>query len=219
MARTRVKICGITRLTDGLAAAAAGADAIGFVLWPGSPRCIVPDLARSIAVALPPFVSVVGLFVDPAPDYVRAMLAAIPLDILQFHGSEPPGFCGMFGRRYVKAVPVGEGVPNVGLLEYALRYPDASALLFDAPPSGGLPGGTGRTFDWSALPTNLARPVVLSGGLNAANIGEAVHRVRPWAVDVSSGVEATGSDGEPARGIKDPARIRAFIEEVRHADD
>jgi phosphoribosylanthranilate isomerase len=219
MARTRVKICGITRLADGLAAAAAGADAIGFVLWPGSPRFVGPDLASSIAAALPPFVSIVGLFVDPAPEHVRAMLAAISLDILQFHGREPPEFCRMFGPRYVKAVPVGEAEARVGLLEYALRYPDASALLFDAPPSGGLPGGTGRTFDWSALPTNLARPVVLSGGLNVANVGEAVRRVRPWAVDVSSGVEAAGPDGEPARGIKDPARIRAFIEEVRHADD
>jgi phosphoribosylanthranilate isomerase len=219
MARTRVKICGITRLADGLAAAGAGADAIGFVLWPGSPRFIGPDLARSITAALPPLVSVVGLFVDPAPEHVRAMLAAIPLDILQFHGREPPELCRMFGRRYIKAVPVGDGDARVGLLEYALRYPDASALLFDAPPSGGLPGGTGRTFDWDALPANLARPVVLSGGLTAANIGEAVRRVRPWAVDVSSGVEAIGPDGEPARGIKDPARIRAFIEEVRHADD
>ena len=219
MARTRVKICGITRLGDGLAAAAAGADAIGFVLWPGSPRCIAPDVARSIAAALPPFVSVVGLFVDPAPEHVRAMLAAIPLDVLQFHGRELPEFCRMFGRRYVKAVPVGEGDAGVGLLEYALRYPDASALLFDAPPLGGLPGGTGRTFDWDALPRDLPRPVVLSGGLNAVNVGEAVRRVRPWAVDVSSGVEAIGPEGEPARGIKDPARIRAFIEEVRHADD
>ena len=219
MPRTRVKICGITRLGDALAAAAAGADAIGFVFWPGSPRQVDPDLARSIATALPPFVTVVGLFVDPAPEYVHATLSAIPLDLLQFHGREPPEFCRVFGRRYVKAVPVAAESASVGLLEYARQYPDASALLFDAPPSGGLPGGTGRTFDWDALPRGLPRPLILSGGLTAANVGDAVRRLRPWAVDVSSGVEAIGADGQPARGIKDPARIRAFTEEVRNADD
>jgi phosphoribosylanthranilate isomerase len=219
MARTRVKICGITRLADGVAAAREGADAIGFVFWAGTPRRIAASAAQAIARALPPYVSTVGLFVDPDPAEVRAVLAAMPLDLLQFHGNEPPELCRSFGRPYVKAVPVGDQAARDGLLEYAARYNDAAAWLFDAPPSGGLPGGTGRTFDWGALPGGLERPVVLSGGLNAGNVGAAVQRVRPWAVDVSSGVETLGDDGRPVKGIKDPARIRAFIEEVRNADD
>lgn len=219
MARTRVKICGITRLSDGTAAAQAGADAVGFVFWPGSPRAIAVETARAIAAALPPFVTIVGLFVDPTPEQVRAALAALPLDLLQFHGAEPPELCRAFGRPYVKAVAVGGDAPRVDLLEYAARYPDARGLLFDAPPADGLPGGTGRTFDWDALPSDLPRPLVLSGGLTAANVGGAIRRLRPWAVDVSSGVETIGPDGKPVRGSKDPARIVAFIEEVRHADD
>ena len=218
MSRTRVKICGITRVADGLAAARVGADAIGFVFWPGSPRAVTALQARAIASALPPFVTTVGLFVDPTPDHVRATLAALPLDLLQFHGAEPAELCRAFGRPYVKAVPVGANAARVDLLEYAARYPDAGGLLFDAPSSGGLPGGTGRTFDWDALPLDLPRPLVLSGGLTAANVGEAIRRLRPWAVDVSSGVEAIGPDGKPVRGSKDPARIAAFIEEVRNAD-
>jgi phosphoribosylanthranilate isomerase len=219
MTRTRVKICGITRIEDGVAAARAGADAIGFVFWPGSPRAVTVERARIIAAALPPFVTIVGLFVDPVPDHVRATLSAVPLDLLQFHGAELPALCRTFGRPYVKAVPVGVNAERADLLEYAARYPDACGLLFDAPPSAGLPGGTGRTFDWDALPLALPRPLVLSGGLTAANVGAAIRRLRPWAVDVSSGVEASGPDGKPVRGNKDPARIAAFIEEVRHADD
>jgi phosphoribosylanthranilate isomerase len=216
--RTRVKICGITRLPDGLAAAQAGADAIGFVFWAGSPREVDARAARAIAAALPPFVSVVALFVDPAPDHVRAILGAIPVDVLQFHGDEPAELCRAFGRPYLKAVSVGGRVAGTSLLEYAKRYPDASGLLFDAPPRGGLPGGTGQTFDWSALPKGLDRPVVLSGGLNAGNVGDAIRQVRPWAVDVSSGVEMIDAAGKPVRGIKDAARIAAFVEEVRNAD-
>jgi phosphoribosylanthranilate isomerase len=219
MARTRVKICGITRLDDGVAAARAGADAIGFNFWPGTPRRIATADARAIAAAMPPFVTIVGLFVDPQPDDVRAALAGVPLDLLQFHGHEPPELCRAFGRPYVKAIAVPDGAAGTGLLEYAARYPDAAGLLFDAPPSGGLPGGTGRTFDWGALPRESPRPLVLSGGLTVANVAEAIRRVRPWAVDVSSGVEAIGADGRAIKGIKDPERIRAFIEEVRHADD
>jgi phosphoribosylanthranilate isomerase len=218
MARTRVKICGITRVEDGVAAAHAGADAIGFVFWPGSPRVVTVERARPIAAALPPFVTSVGLFVDPTPDDVRATLSALSLDLLQFHGAESPEFCRAFGRPYVKAVPVGANAARVDLLEYAARYADACGLLFDAPPHGGLPGGTGRTFDWDAMPPDLPRPLVLSGGLDPANVGAAIRRLRPWAVDVSSGVEAIGADGKPVRGRKDPARIVAFIEEVRNAD-
>lgn len=219
MARTRVKICGITRAADALAAAQAGSDAIGFNFWPGTPRRIDVGEARAIAAAMPPFVTIVGLFVDPQPDEVRSVLAEVPLDLVQFHGHEPPELCRAFGRPYIKAVPVPAGSAQSGLLEYAARYPDAAGLLFDAPPSGGLPGGTGRTFDWDALPRESPRPLVLSGGLTVANVAGAIRTVRPWAVDVSSGVEAIGPDGKPAKGIKDPERIRAFIEEVRHADD
>lgn len=218
MPRTRVKVCGITRTGDALAAADAGADAVGFVFWTGTPRFVAADHARAIVAALPPFVSVVGLFVDPDPAQVRATLAAVPLDVLQFHGAEAPELCRAFGRPYVKAVAVTDQAAQAGLLEYAARYPDASALLFDAPPSGGLPGGTGRTFDWESLPRNLPRPLVLSGGLTAGNVGGAIRRLRPWAVDVSSGVEVIGADGKPVKGIKDSGRIRAFIEEVRNAD-
>lgn len=216
--QTRIKICGITRVDDGLAAAHAGADAIGLVFWAGTPRVVAVERARAIVAALPPFVSVVGLFVDPAADHVRATLAAVPLDMLQFHGSEPPEFCRGFGRRYLKALPVAAGAKVAGLIECAQRYGDAAGLLFDAPPAEGLPGGTGRTFDWSTLPKGLSQPVVLSGGLSVLNVAEAIRRVRPSAVDVSSGVEARDAAGLPIKGVKDPARIAAFIEEVRNAD-
>jgi phosphoribosylanthranilate isomerase len=216
--RTRVKICGITRVADGAAAARAGADAIGLVFWEGTPRVVTIEQARVIVAALPPFVSVVALFVDPEPARVRSVLAAVPVDALQFHGGESAALCRSFGRPYVKAVPVVAGSDRSGLVEYATRYSDAAGLLFDAPPAGGLPGGTGQTFDWSALPADPGRPVILSGGLTAANVGEAVRRVRPWGVDVSSGVEVLDERGRPLKGLKDPARIAAFIEEVRHAD-
>jgi phosphoribosylanthranilate isomerase len=220
--RTRVKICGITEAAHGLAAARAGADAIGLVFWSGTPRNVAFDRAAAIAAALPPFVSIVGLFVDPAPEHVRAALAAVPLDLLQFHGSEPPELCRGFGRRYMKAIAVAPGAGESGLLECANRYGDAAGLLFDAPTSGGLPGGTGKTFEWGALTPRLrgrlACPVVLSGGLHAGNVVAAIRAVRPWAVDVSSGVEAIGPDGGTRKGVKDPVRIAAFIEEVRNAD-
>jgi phosphoribosylanthranilate isomerase len=216
--RTRIKICGITRVGDALAAARAGADAIGLVFRSGTPRAVSIDVARAIAAARPPFLAAVGLFVDPAPDEVRAVLAAVPIDLLQFHGGEPPELCRAFGRPYLKAIAVAPGSPKGGLLESIARYPDAAGLLFDAPPSGGLPGGTGATFDWDALPETTGRPVVLSGGLTAANVGAAIRRVRPWAVDVSTGVEAREPDGRPRRGIKDPARMAAFVEAVRNAD-
>jgi phosphoribosylanthranilate isomerase len=213
--RTRVKICGITRPEDARAAADAGADAIGLVLWPRSPRAVTLARAHAIVAGVPPFVAIVGLFVDPAPDEVRSALAALPLDVLQFHGAESAAFCRAFGRRYLKAIAVGaEG----DLLESASPYDDAAGLLFDAPPLADMPGGTGRVFDWSRLPARLPCPLVLSGGLDAANVAAAIRRVRPWAVDVSTGVEARDAAGRPLKGIKDAARIAAFIEEVRHAD-
>jgi phosphoribosylanthranilate isomerase len=220
MRRTRVKICGITRVADGLAASDAGADAIGLVFWSGTPRFVEIGRAREIADALPPFVTKVGLFVDPTPADVEAVLAAVALDALQFHGTETPALCRASGRPYLKAIHMKDGVD---LLEYAALYEDATGLLFDSYWPGDLPGGTGRAFDWSrlsqAVQAKLPAPVILSGGLDADNVGEAIRAVRPWAVDVSSGVEERGPDGKARRGLKDAARIAAFIEGVRNADD
>lgn len=220
MRRTRVKICGITRVADGLAASEAGADAIGLVFWSGTPRVVDVARARAIADALPPFVTRVGLFVDPSAAEVNAVLAAVPVDMLQFHGTEDPGLCRAFARPYLKAVHMKEGVD---LVEYASLYGDASGLIFDTYAPGDLPGGTGRSFDWSrlssAVQARLPSPVVLSGGLSVDNVAAAIRAVSPWAVDVSSGVEERDASGAPRRGLKDPARIAAFIDGVRSADD
>ncbi len=213
--RTRVKICGITRVEDGMAAAREGADAIGLVFWPGTPRRVDYAKAREIVAELPAFVTIVGLFVDPQPGDVRAALASVALDLLQFHGDESPELCSSFERPYIKAVAVK---PGVDLLHYASRYAGARALLFDAFRPGDLPGGTGATFDWSALPGRLPQPLVLSGGLTPRNVGAAIAQVKPWAVDVSSGVEVIGEDGRPRKGVKDPVKIAAFIRGVRDAD-
>jgi len=217
--RTRVKICGITRVEDGVAAASAGADAIGLIFWPGSPRCVPFGGARAIVAALPAFVTVVGLFVDPQPEVVGAALAAVPLDLLQFHGDETPELCASFARPYIKAVPVR---PGVDLLQYAAQFPAAHGLLFDAFEPGGLPGGTGTTFDWTRLPRQLTDPMsrrlILSGGLTPQNVAAAVRQLRPWAVDVSTGVEASDTDGKPRKGIKSATKIVEFIREVRGAD-
>jgi phosphoribosylanthranilate isomerase len=217
--RTRVKICGMTRIEDGIAAAQAGADAIGLVFWPGSPRCVEREQARAIVAALPAFVTTVGLFVDPKPKDVSTVLADVPLDLLQFHGDESPALCASFGRPYIKAVPVR---PEVDLLQYAARYPAALGLLFDAYHPGGMPGGKGITFDWASLPQPLTDPMsrrlILSGGLNPQNVAAAVRALRPWAVDVSSGVEASDASGTLQRGIKSTDKIVAFVREVRDAD-
>jgi phosphoribosylanthranilate isomerase len=169
--RTRVKICGITRVADAQAAAEAGADAIGLVFWPGTPRVVSRTQARALVDALPPYVTIVGLFVDPEPEQVRAVLAEVPLDLLQFHGTEPAAFCRAFGRRYVKAIPVRDGVD---LIESVSPYDDAAGLLFDAFREGDLPGGTGRAFDWGRLTVDVRarfrRPLILSGGLDATNV-------------------------------------------------
>lgn len=207
MMATAVKICGITRVEDGLAAAHGGAHAIGLVFYPPSPRCVTPAQAAAIIRALPPFVTTVGLFVDAPEQEVRAVLARAPVELLQFHGAEPPDYCRQFGLPYMKAVRVRQGVD---LLQYASDYSDAKALLLDAYVDG-THGGTGRTFDWNLIPRELPLPIVLSGGLDPGNVADAVRRVRPWAVDVSSGVEA-------AKGIKDAAKIAAFITGVRNAD-
>ena len=218
-ARTRIKICGITRIADARAAVDAGADAIGLVFWPGTPRVVGIDQAQAIVAALPPFMTVVALFVDPEPHVVRSVLDTVPIDVLQFHGSEPPQLCRAFGRRYVKAISVKD---DVDLLESVSPYDDAAGLLFDAFTEGDLPGGTGRAFDWGRLTASvrsrMSRPLILSGGLTAGNVGRAIQDVAPWGVDVSSGVEELDAHGKPRRGLKDPARIRAFVQGVRSAD-
>ena len=204
---TAVKICGITRIEDAVAAARCGARAIGFVFFQGSPRCVAPSLAGGIVRALPPFVTAVGLFVDATADEVRATVSSTGVQLLQFHGDETPAFCAQFGLPYVKAVRVR---PGVDLLQYARDHRMACSLLFDAFSKDAY-GGTGSSFDWSLIPRNMPLPVILSGGLTPANVAQAVRAVRPWAVDVSSGVES-------APGIKDAARIAAFMSGVRDAD-
>jgi phosphoribosylanthranilate isomerase len=204
---TAVKICGITRPEDALAAARAGAHAIGLVFYAKSPRHVTAARAAEIIRVLPPFVTTVGLFVDATAEEVRATLAEAPVGLLQFHGGETPEFCRQFKRPYVKAAPMK---PGVDLLQYAREYHDAKALLLDNYDEG-LHGGSGVAFDWSLIPRGLPLPVILSGGLTPENVMEAVRRVRPGAVDVSSGVES-------AKGVKDAQRIAAFIKGVRNAD-
>lgn len=205
--RTRVKICGITRVDDARTAVALGADAIGLVFYPPSPRNLGVEQARAIIAAVPPYVTVVGLFVDPAPQQVESVLRHCPLGLLQFHGDEAPGFCARFGRPFVKAARVGA---DTDLVQYLSPYMAAQGWLLDAY-SDKLYGGTGESFDWKLIPPKLARPVILSGGLSPDNVTAAVRQVRPWAVDVSSGVET-------AKGIKDTAKIAAFMTGVKHAD-
>ena len=205
--RTRIKICGIREPAHARVAADAGADAIGLVFHPASPRLVDAETAARIATSIPPFVATVGLFVDADAAAVRGVLARVPLDLLQFHGNETPEYCGQFGRPYMKAVAMAAGTD---LLEWSRRFSAARALLLDAHVPG-TPGGTGQTFDWAAIPRDLPIPIVLSGGLDAANVGRAIREVRPWAVDVSSGVEMS-------RGLKDPKRIVEFIRNVRRED-
>ncbi len=204
---TPVKICGITRIEDARVAAQLGAHAIGFVFYAGSERNVEPVRAAEIIRALPPFVTTVGLFVNPAADEVRRVLEQAPLDLLQFHGDETPEFCRSVGMPYVKALRVKA---ESDLLQYAQLYGDARGLLLDAYVAHAH-GGTGTTFDWSLIPQNLPLPVILSGGLNPDNVAAAIRRVRPWAVDVSSGVEARP-------GVKDAQKMTAFFQGVRDAD-
>jgi phosphoribosylanthranilate isomerase len=204
---TAVKICGVTREEDALTAARCGAHAIGLVFYRASPRYVEPQVAAGIVRALPPFVTPVGLFVNAQADEVRSIASEVGVQLLQFHGSETPGFCLQFDMPYVKAVRVR---PGVDLLQYARDFHGAKGLLLDAY-DGSLHGGTGATFDWALIPPSLPLPIVLSGGLSPQNVGEAIRRVKPAAVDVSSGVEST-------KGIKDPAKIAAFISGVRNAD-
>jgi phosphoribosylanthranilate isomerase len=210
MHRTRVKICGMTRQEDVLAASAAGADALGFVFYPPSPRNVSLETAAPLFAVVPPFVSKVALFVNPTPETVHDALVALPIDVLQFHGDEPADFCAQFGRPWIKAARMKA---DFDLLKFAAKYAGkrgVSGILADAFVDGY--GGAGQCFDWSLLPARLPLPLVLSGGLDPSNVGDAVRRVRPWAVDVSSGVEGS------VKGIKDPAKLIEFIRGVRNAD-
>jgi phosphoribosylanthranilate isomerase len=205
--RTRVKICGIRESAHARVAAEAGADAIGLNFYRESARYVSPGDAAAISAGLAPYVSAVGLFVNEAAESIRAILATVRLDLLQFQGDEDPAFCESFGRPYVRAVRMEEGTD---LIEYAVRFSRAKALLLDAHVPGQR-GGTGRSFDWDRVPRDFPLPLILSGGLTAQNVGRAVREARPWAVDVSSGVEAS-------RGVMDAARIIEFIRSVRRED-
>lgn len=206
MSAVRSKICGITRLEDALAAVAAGADAIGLVFYAKSPRAVSVSQAQAIVRALPPFVTTVGLFVNASRCEVAETLDAVPLDLLQFHGDEDCAACEGHGRPYMKALRVKAGDDVAAEVR---AFPSAQAVLLDAYVPG-IPGGTGEAFDWDLVPPHLPKPVVLAGGLTPQNVAAAIARVRPYAVDVSGGVEL-------AKGIKDAAKVQAFIQAVRHA--
>jgi phosphoribosylanthranilate isomerase len=204
---TRIKICGITRMEDVLDAVQSGADALGLVFYDKSPRNVTVGQAVQLTEVIFPFVTLVGLFVNASAETVREVLKRVPLDVLQFHGEEKPEFCAQFGRPYLKAIRVK---PGVDLVQYAADYEGAQGLVLDAFVDGAH-GGTGASFDWTLIPLDLPLPVILSGGLHAGNVAEAIRKVRPYAVDVSSGVEAS-------KGIKDGAKIAAFIKEVNKVD-
>ena len=208
--RTRIKICGLSREADVDAAIEAGADAVGFVFHPGSPRHLDVDAAARLARRLPAFVTPTALFVNAEPARVRAVAAAIPNIVLQFHGDETPEECTAFARPFLK---VARMTPDLDLLDFARRYGEAQGLLLDAHVEGF--GGAGKVFDWSLVPagfsTDIGHRLVLSGGLHAANVAAGISQLRPWAVDVSSGVESS-------RGVKDAAEIRRFCDAVREAD-
>ena len=206
MSNVRSKICGITRIEDALAAAEAGADAIGFVFYAKSPRAVDVRQARAIIAELPPFVTTVGLFVNASRCELNEILEVVPLDLLQFHGDETPQDCEGYNRPWIKALRVRPGDD----LEAACRlYAGARGVLLDTYVPG-IPGGTGEAFDWSLVPARLSKPIILAGGLSAQNVGQAIAQVRPYAVDVSGGVEQT-------KGIKDAAKIEAFMRAVKQA--
>jgi phosphoribosylanthranilate isomerase len=202
----RSKICGITRIEDALAAVETGADAIGLVFYEKSPRAVGVEQAAAIVQALPPFVTTVGLFVDMPRDQLQQLLQRLPLDLLQFHGDESPADCEGHGRPYIKALRVRPGEDVAAAMA---PYSGARGILLDTFVEG-VPGGTGASFDWSLVPENAAKPIILAGGLDAGNVAAAIRQVRPYALDVSGGVEAS-------KGIKDAGKIRAFVQAVRDA--
>jgi phosphoribosylanthranilate isomerase len=206
MMRTRVKICGITRVEDALSAVNADADAIGLVFYAPSPRALSIAQAQQIVAALPPFISVVGLFVNAPKTEIESVLSKVRLDILQFHGDETASDCEQINLPYYKAIRVKS---DTNLLQYEAEFKSAKALLLDTFSEAAV-GGTGQVFDWNLIPKNLTKPVILAGGLTADNVAAAIEQVRPYAVDVSGGVEA-------AKGIKDAAKIAAFMRGVGNA--
>ena len=206
--RTRVKICGITRREDALESVKQGADAIGLVFYPPSPRAVSVEQASRIVEGLPPFVTVVGLFVNAERSEIAATLAQTRIDLLQFHGDESPEACESYGRPHIKAIRMREGIDLTALKR---QYPGAAALLLDAYTKG-VPGGTGTRFDWDRIPRGLNGGIILAGGLSPENIESAVRQVRPFAVDVSGGVESQ-------KGIKDPAKIASLMQGVRSASE
>ena len=205
--RIRVKICGITRIEDALVAAQLGVDAVGLVFYPGSRRFIAIPTAAKIVAALPPFVTTVGLFLDADQSAVQTVIDAVALDLLQFHGDEPPDFCQSFGKPFIKAVPMRVGAD---VMAYAQQFSPAKALLLDSH-GGGVIGGTGEQFDWNLIPQQLPKPVILAGGLNADNITQAIAQIRPFGVDISSGVESS------TKGIKDHQRMADFMRKLEHS--
>jgi phosphoribosylanthranilate isomerase len=207
MSRTRIKICGITREQDLDAVVAAGVDAVGFVFYPESARFLPAARAAALVRRLPPFVTGVGLFVNPDPAFVREVITAAPVDLLQFHGEESPEFCRQFGRAYIKTARMK---PGFDLVEFARAYASARGLLLDAHVEAY--GGVGQGFDWSLVPGSLPVPILLAGGLTPENVGVAIRKLAPWAVDVSSGVELS-------RGIKDADKVAAFVAAVKNADN
>jgi len=204
---TRIKCCGVTRSEDAVLAANLGVDAVGVVFAARSPRRVSVARARGIVASLPPFVASVALFMDDAESLVRDVLDTVRPSLLQFHGQETDAWCAQFGHPFVKAVAMGEGAAALGPLT---AYPHAAALLLDGH-GRDEPGGTGRRFDWSLVPDGVAQPLILAGGLNAANVAAGIHALHPWAVDVSSGVEQ-------APGIKEADKLAAFVRAVRAAD-
>ncbi len=206
--RTRVKVCGITRREDALAAVEAGVDAIGLVFYPPSPRCVSVEQAAAIVRELPPFVTSVGLFVNADAETIAEVVGEVQIDLIQFHGNECPDYCAEHARPWIRALRMKD---DIDLAAEAGRFAGARGLLLDAYRPG-VPGGTGETFDWSRIPTDLAGRIVLAGGLDPDNVEQAVRQVRPFAVDVSGGVEA-------APGIKDSDKMRRFVQAVRRGDE
>jgi phosphoribosylanthranilate isomerase len=213
MPRTRIKICGITRVDDALCVAREGADAIGLNFYAASPRVVTIEQAISISNALPPFIATVALFVNTTPATVEEVVRRVHPSLLQFHGDEDASYCSQFGVPFLKVIRVGTAMTSDDLLEYEAEYRLASALLLDTLSTGtdSVYGGSGHVFDWNLIPVNMRGRIVLAGGLLPETVANAVRKIRPWAVDVSSGVEQ-------ARGVKDHAKIAKFIEEVRNAD-
>jgi phosphoribosylanthranilate isomerase len=213
--RTRVKLCGLSRVEDVQHAVALGADAVGFVFYPPSPRSVSVAQAVELARHVPPLVSAVGLFVNATPEWIREVTSNVPLSLLQFHGDETPEQCeelaAIAGLSYWRALRIGADAETSHLIESSIKFKAAGGLLLDALVEGF--GGGGKVFDWSLIPTDLGHRAVLSGGLNAQNVSDAIRRVRPYAVDVSSGIEVPG-----AKGVKDPARMAAFVRAVRATD-